>query len=69
MRGKISAGLPDVENFREFLLEFAIESGFSLTFEDLRRRGDYGPLHDYTWGLVQDPTTSKSTELSANLDN
>jgi len=56
IRGKVCAGLPDIENFQAFLAEFADDLGFSLTFEDLRRRGDYGPLHDYTWGLTEDPT-------------
>ena len=56
MRGKLCAGLPDLEDFREYLLNYADEIGFTLTFEDLRRRGDHGPLHDYTWGLTEDPT-------------
>jgi len=56
IRGKVCAGLPDIENFQAFLAEFSEELGFSLTFEDLRRRGDHGPLLDYTWGLTEDPT-------------
>lgn len=53
LRGKISAGLPDVETFKEFLLDFADDSGWELTFEELKRRGDYGPLHDYNFGLIE----------------
>ena len=56
IRGKICAGLPDIEQYQAFLADFADELGFSLTFEDLKRRGDHGPLIDYTWGLTQDPT-------------
>ena len=56
IRGKTSAGLPDIERFQGLLYSFAEQIGYSVTFEDLRRRGDHGPLHDYTWGLVEDPT-------------
>jgi hypothetical protein len=56
IRGKVCAGLPDIEEFQAFLAEFSDDLGFSLTFEDLRRRGDHGPLFDYTWGLTEDPT-------------
>lgn len=53
LRGKISAGLPDIETFKDFLNDYAAENDWDLTFEDLKRRGDYGPLHDYAFGFVE----------------
>lgn len=53
LRGKISAGLPDIEAFKIFLTDFADENDMEITYEDLRKRGDYGPLHDFNFGLVE----------------
>ena len=53
LRGKITAGLPDVETFRDFLLDFADENAWDLVFDETKRRGDYGPLHDFTFGFVE----------------
>lgn len=53
LRGKISAGLPDIEAFRNFLTDFADQNDWDLTFEVLKQRGDYGPLHDFNFGFIE----------------
>jgi hypothetical protein len=53
LRGKITAGITDLDTFKEYLTDFVDTEGWDLTFEDTKRRGDYGPLHDYTFGLVE----------------
>ena len=53
IRGKLTAGLPDIERLKGYLSDFAEDEGFHLTYEDLKRRGDHGPLHDYNFGLTQ----------------
>ena len=53
LRGKISAGLADIDTFKLFLSDFADANDWVLTFEDVKQRGDYGPLHDYLFGFVE----------------
>lgn len=53
LRGKITAGTADLDSFKSHLADFIEDYGWSLTYESLQPRGDYGPLHDYCFGLVE----------------
>lgn len=55
LRGKISAGTADIDAFKSCIHDFMQENNFELTFEDVKQRGDYGPLHDYLFGLTESP--------------
>ena len=55
IRGKTTAGSDDITSFRHTLHGFASSIGYSVTFENIRPRGDHGPLIDYTWGLTESP--------------
>jgi hypothetical protein len=56
IRGKVTAGEADLEAIQDCLYDFAKVNGFAVTFEQTKSRGDYGPLQDYLFGMVESPT-------------
>lgn len=54
VRGTITGGLADCEDFLSAIEDHAQEQGFEVTFVDGPKRfGDVGPLHKVSWGVTE----------------
>jgi len=53
LRGRITGGINDVEEFYDVLRAFAFRKGWDVTFQDGPVRfGDHGPIHKITFGFT-----------------
>lgn len=52
LRGRITGGLQDVEAFRAQILRSVDLEAWDLTWDEVGRFGDHGPLHKWTFGFT-----------------
>lgn len=54
-RGRFTGGLPDLEEFRAQFLKTVDHDKWDLTWDEVKRFGDHGPLHKWTFGFTTKP--------------
>mgnify|MGYP006906451936 CR=1 FL=1 len=55
LRGRFTGGLQDIEEFRAMLLKSVDHDEWDLTWDEVARFGEHGPIHKWTFGFTTKP--------------